>query len=99
MSGPGLATLLGNFQVFLMALAGFAIYRERLGWQFLAGVLIAFVGLYLLVGLDWSAVSEQYRSASCSAPRRASRMRSTCCRRGTRSAPDTCGSRPRSCFA
>ena len=59
--GPGLATLLGNFQVFLMALAGFAIYRERLGWQFLAGVLLAFVGLYLLVGLDWSAVSAQYR--------------------------------------
>jgi len=59
--GPGLATLLGNFQVFLMALAGFLIYRERLGWQFLAGVMLAFVGLYLLVGLDWSRVGEQYR--------------------------------------
>lgn len=52
--GPGLATLLGNFQVFLMALAGFVIYRERLGWAFLAGVALAFVGLYLLVGLDWT---------------------------------------------
>jgi drug/metabolite transporter (DMT)-like permease len=59
--GPGLATLLGNFQVFLMALAGFLIYRERLGWQFLAGVALAFVGLYLLVGLDWSHVGAQYR--------------------------------------
>jgi drug/metabolite transporter (DMT)-like permease len=59
--GPGLATLLGNFQVFLMALAGFLIYRERLGWQFLAGVGLAFVGLYLLVGLDWSRVGDQYR--------------------------------------
>ena len=59
--GPGLATLLGNFQVFLMALAGFAIYRERLGWAFLLGVALAFVGLYLLVGLDWSRVSERYR--------------------------------------
>jgi drug/metabolite transporter (DMT)-like permease len=59
--GPGLATLLGNFQVFLMALAGFLIYRERLGWQFLAGVALAFVGLYLLVGLDWSRVGDQYR--------------------------------------
>ncbi|MCC6439696.1 MAG: EamA family transporter, partial [Rhodanobacteraceae bacterium] len=28
--GPGLATLLGNFQVFVMALAGWLIYRERL---------------------------------------------------------------------
>jgi drug/metabolite transporter (DMT)-like permease len=59
--GPGLATLLGNFQVFLMALAGFLIYRERLGWQFLGGLVLAFVGLYLLVGLDWSQVGAQYR--------------------------------------
>jgi drug/metabolite transporter (DMT)-like permease len=58
--GPGLATLLGNFQVFLMALAGFLIYRERLGWQFLAGVALAFVGLYLLVGLGWNSVGAQY---------------------------------------
>jgi drug/metabolite transporter (DMT)-like permease len=59
--GPGLATLLGNFQVFLMALAGFVIYRERLGWMFVAGVALAFVGLYLLVGLDWSKVGAQYQ--------------------------------------
>jgi drug/metabolite transporter (DMT)-like permease len=59
--GPGLATLLGNFQVFLMALAGFVLYREQLGWQFLAGIALAFCGLYLLVGLDWSAVGAQYR--------------------------------------
>lgn len=59
--GPGLATLLGNFQVFLMALAGYAIYREKLGWPFLAGVALAFVGLYLLVGLDWSKVGAQYQ--------------------------------------
>ena len=59
--GPGLATLLGNFQVFLMALAGFALYREKLGWPFLAGIALAFLGLYLLVGLDWSAVGAQYR--------------------------------------
>ena len=58
--GPGVATLLGNFQVFLMALAGFLIYRERLGWPFLVGVALAFVGLYLLVGLDWGGVGAQY---------------------------------------
>ena len=59
--GPGLATLLGNFQVFLMALAGFLLYREKLGWPFLGGIALAFVGLYLLVGLDWSAVGAQYQ--------------------------------------
>ncbi|NCT68998.1 MAG: DMT family transporter [Rhodanobacteraceae bacterium] len=59
--GPGVATLLGNFQVFLMALAGFALYREQLGRAFLGGVALAFVGLYLLVGLDWSAAGAQYQ--------------------------------------
>ena len=59
--GPGLATLLGNFQVFLMALAGYFWYREKLGWQFLAGIALAFVGLYLLVGLDWASLGAQYR--------------------------------------
>lgn len=59
--GPGLATLLGNLQVFLMALAGFLLYRERLGWPFLAGVALAFAGLYLLVGLDWGAFDARYR--------------------------------------
>lgn len=58
--GPGVATLLGNFQVFLMALAGFVFYRERLGWLFLSGIALAFLGLYLLVGLDWSVVGAQY---------------------------------------
>ena len=59
--GPGLATLLGNFQVFLMALAGWLWYREKLGWPFLAGVALAFLGLYLLVGLDWGAFDGRYR--------------------------------------
>ncbi len=59
--GPGLATLLGNFQVFLMALAGWLWYREKLGWPFLAGVALAFLGLYLLVGLDWNAFDARYR--------------------------------------
>ncbi|HEY0179962.1 MAG TPA: DMT family transporter, partial [Dokdonella sp.] len=59
--GPGLATLLGNFQVFLMALAGFVLYRERLGARFLLGLALALVGLYLLVGLDWAQVGARYR--------------------------------------
>ena len=59
--GPGLATLLGNFQVFLMALAGWLWYREKLGWWFLAGVTLAFFGLYLLVGLDWGEFDGRYR--------------------------------------
>lgn len=59
--GPGLATLLGNAQVFFMALAGVVLYRERLGPRFIAGIVLAFVGLWLLLGSGWSALPPQYR--------------------------------------
>lgn len=60
--GPGLATLLANFQVFFMALAGALLYRERLGPRFLSGLLLAFAGTWLLVGIDWSALEAAYRT-------------------------------------
>jgi len=59
--GPGLATLIGNLQVFFMALAGVLLFRERLRPQFIVGVLLAFVGLWLLVGRNWSAVAADYQ--------------------------------------
>lgn len=59
--GPGLATLLGNFQVFIMAIAGWLLYRERLSVHFAVGVGLAMLGLYLLVGLDWREVGADYR--------------------------------------
>ncbi len=59
--GPGLATLLTNFQVFFMAIAGVLFYRERLGPRFVAGLLLAFAGTWLLVGMDWAAFDTNYR--------------------------------------
>jgi len=59
--GPGLATLLGNFQVFIMALAGAVLYREKLGIRFLGGLLLAFFGLWLLVGRGWGDLGAEYR--------------------------------------
>ena len=59
--GPGLATLLANAQVFFMALAGVLLFRERLGPRFVAGVLLAFFGLWLLLGADWATLPPQYR--------------------------------------
>ena len=59
--GPGLATLLGNLQVFMMALAGVLLHREKLSWQFLVGLVLAFGGLWLLIGQDWSQSGENYR--------------------------------------
>ena len=59
--GPGLATLLANLQVFIMALAGVLLHRERLGPRFLIGLALAFGGLWLMVGQAWAGFDPAYR--------------------------------------
>src|SRR5699024_2815732 len=59
--GPGLATLLGNFQVFLLTAIGVLWMRERVGWRFASGLGLAMAGLWLLFGRDWANLSADYR--------------------------------------
>ncbi|HEX5132219.1 MAG TPA: DMT family transporter [Candidatus Krumholzibacteria bacterium] len=59
--GPGLATILGNFQVFFMAAVGVLVFREGSSWRFLAAIPLAVVGLFLLVGLSWGDFGADYR--------------------------------------
>ena len=59
--GPGLATLLANAQVFFMALAGVLLFGERVGWRFALGVLLAFLGLWLMLGDGWGGLPAEYR--------------------------------------
>jgi len=59
--GPGLATILGNFQVFFMATAGILLFHEPATARFLISVPIAVAGLFLLVGLNWSDFDATYR--------------------------------------
>ena len=59
--GPGVATLLTNFQVFLMALVGMLAYRERLGRWFAPGIAVALTGLWLLVGAHWALFDARHR--------------------------------------
>lgn len=47
--GPGLATLIGNFQVFLLAAFGVIFLRERIGWHRAVGIPLAVFGLGLIV--------------------------------------------------
>ena len=59
--GPGLSTLLANFQVFVLAIAGVLVFKESLRPALLFGILLALVGLFLIVGLDWSGLADNYR--------------------------------------
>ena len=47
--GPGLSTLLGNFQVFLVAIAGFLLFSEKIRPQFILSCFAAFAGLFLII--------------------------------------------------
>lgn len=59
--GPGLATLLANAQVFFMVAAGALFFGERLGPRFVLGLLLAFAGLWLMLGGGWESLPAAYR--------------------------------------
>jgi drug/metabolite transporter (DMT)-like permease len=59
--GPGLSTIMGNFQVFFLAAFGIIVFKERVEWRFVAAVPIAIVGLFLLVGFEWNELDSSYR--------------------------------------
>ncbi|MGI9202236.1 MAG: DMT family transporter [Woeseiaceae bacterium] len=60
--GPGLATLLSNFQVFFMMLAGLLLLGQRPSLLQLIAVPAALFGLGMIVGFDWSALATDYRT-------------------------------------
>ncbi len=59
--GPGLATLLANFQVFIMVLAGILFLRQKPSLVQIVAVPLALLGLGLIIGLDWGALSSDYQ--------------------------------------
>lgn len=50
-AGAGIATILGNTQVFWMALIGVVFFSEKLSPTYLISVCVAFIGIILLVGV------------------------------------------------
>ncbi len=60
--GPGLSTLLANFQVFIMTAAGIVLLRETPRPIQLLAIPLALFGLALIVGLDWGSLPEDYRA-------------------------------------
>ncbi len=59
--GPGLATILANFQVFFVTIFAIVILKERPGWRIYVAVPLALIGLFLLVGTRWQELGESYQ--------------------------------------
>jgi len=60
--GPGLATILGNFQVFLLAGLGVLLMGEKVSPKFFFAILMAILGLFLVVGIQWNQLGNQYKT-------------------------------------
>lgn len=54
--GPGLATLLANFQVFVLAAVGVLVFAERARLALLLAIPLALLGLALIVGFEWAGL-------------------------------------------
>lgn len=59
--GPGLGTILPNFQVFILATVGASFLGERLRPAALISMPIAVAGLFMIVGIDWKNLDVVYR--------------------------------------
>jgi drug/metabolite transporter (DMT)-like permease len=60
--GPGLATILANFQVFVLAVFGVVFLREALTFKFVVAAAIAVLGLGMIFAPDWDAMGVDYRA-------------------------------------
>lgn len=57
--GPGLATLLANFQVFIMMFVGVVALGQRVEPRHLLAVPLAVLGLVMIVGTGWQTLAEK----------------------------------------
>lgn len=60
--GPGLSTIIANFQVFILALYGIVILKEKGSPQLFIAIPLAVMGLFLITGLDWSSFDTTYKA-------------------------------------
>lgn len=58
--GPGLATILANFQVFSLAVIGVVFLRERLTWRLITALPLSIIGLMMIVGIDVGSLERGY---------------------------------------
>lgn len=60
--GPGLSTILGNCQVFILSIVGFLVFKEKIGIKFVLSLLLVFFGLFLIVGVDIDHLGREYQT-------------------------------------
>ncbi|VEN74714.1 conserved membrane hypothetical protein [Candidatus Desulfarcum epimagneticum] len=60
--GPGLGTILPNFQVFVLMGAGVVFLKEKVSPLLFLSVPLAFFGLFLIVGLNGSPLEASYKT-------------------------------------
>jgi len=59
--GPGLATIIGNFQVFILTFISILFLGERITLRFVVSVPLAIVGLCLVIGFNWRTLPAGYQ--------------------------------------
>lgn len=59
--GPGMATMLANFQVIILALVSILFFKEKASRTLLFAIPMALVGLYLMVGVSWASFTPAYK--------------------------------------
>lgn len=59
--GPGLSTIIANFQVFTLALYGVYVLKEKGSPKLFLSMPMAIIGLFLITGLDWNSFDETYK--------------------------------------
>jgi drug/metabolite transporter (DMT)-like permease len=59
--GPGLATILGNFEVFMVPAVAFVIYGEKPSFRLLISIPPAMIGLFMIVGTPWGQLTPDFR--------------------------------------
>lgn len=60
--GPGLATILASFQVFFVTAFAIVFLKERPKIRVFFAIPLALLGLFLLVGTQWSSMSTDYQT-------------------------------------
>ncbi|SLM31948.1 conserved membrane hypothetical protein [Desulfamplus magnetovallimortis] len=60
--GPGLGTILANFQVFVLTLFSFMFLKEKISLLFILSLPMAFTGLFMVVGIHPSKLDSSYQA-------------------------------------